>query len=238
MPHLATRLSLLVAVVAAFTAPSATQTQAMPAALLDTLEWRCIGPSRGGRVGAVAGVVGNRNTYYMGATGGGVWKTTDAGRNWKNVSDGSFGGSIGALAVAESDPNVIYVGTGEETLRGNVSSGDGVWKSTDAGRPGVYYMRTAQEVRRDRWVERGLYRIDHQGAAAGGERVRQRACAKPCQFSTHGAQDNLRLQRTRQRLVWQNGEQLLLSQSMRRGKPAQFAGKTTGSCVCFCRSRL
>ncbi len=106
----------------------------MPTALLDTLEWRCIGPSRGGRVNSVAGIAGNRDTYYMGATGGGVWKTTDAGRSWKNISDGAFGGSIGAVAVAPSDVNVIYVGTGEETLRGNVSSGDGAWKSTDAGK--------------------------------------------------------------------------------------------------------
>ncbi|MEZ5967127.1 MAG: glycosyl hydrolase [Planctomycetota bacterium] len=110
------------------------QAPPMPAALLETLQWRCVGPSRGGRVDSVCGVVGDRNTYYMGACGGGVWKTTDAGRTWKNVSDGFFGGSIGAVAVAESDPNVVYAGTGEETLRGNVSSGDGVWRSTDAGK--------------------------------------------------------------------------------------------------------
>ncbi len=103
-------------------------------ALFGALEWRELGPYRGGRAAAVEGIRGDRSTYYFGSTGGGVWKTTDAGRTWKSVSDGYFGGSIGAVAVAPSDPNVVYVGTGEKTVRGNVSSGDGVWKSTDAGR--------------------------------------------------------------------------------------------------------
>jgi len=105
----------------------------VPTVLFDTLEWRLVGPFRGGRCAAVCGVVGDRDTYYFGATGGGVWKTTDAGERWENVSDGTFGGSIGAVAVAPSDANVVYVGGGEKTWRGNVSSGDGVWKSTDAG---------------------------------------------------------------------------------------------------------
>ncbi|HTR02903.1 MAG TPA: glycosyl hydrolase [Thermoanaerobaculia bacterium] len=99
------------------------------------LEFRLIGPFRGGRVTAVAGVRHDPYTFYFGATGGGVWKTTDGGSNWQVVSDKDFRtGSIGAIAVAESDPNVIYVGTGEEPIRGNVSHGDGVYKSTDAGR--------------------------------------------------------------------------------------------------------
>jgi photosystem II stability/assembly factor-like uncharacterized protein len=98
------------------------------------LRWREIGPYRGGRSAAVAGVPGNRATYYFGGAGGGVWKSTDAGRKWHSVSDGSFGGSIGAIAVAAWDPNVVYAGTGEETVRGNVSEGDGMWKSTDAGK--------------------------------------------------------------------------------------------------------
>ena len=101
---------------------------------LDGLEWREIGPWRGGRSAAVAGIPQDRETFYFGATGGGVWKTTDGGARWTNVSDGFFGGSIGAVAVSEWDPNVIYVGTGEKTVRGNVSHGDGMWKSTDAGR--------------------------------------------------------------------------------------------------------
>jgi photosystem II stability/assembly factor-like uncharacterized protein len=90
--------------------------------------------SRGGRSTAVAGVVGNEQLYYMGSTGGGVWKTTDAGTTWTNISDGFFeAGSIGAVTVSESNPNVIYVGTGSACPRGNVSSGVGVYKSTDAG---------------------------------------------------------------------------------------------------------
>ncbi|MEM8931982.1 MAG: glycosyl hydrolase, partial [Acidobacteriota bacterium] len=102
-------------------------------ALLESLEWRELGPFRGGRSAAVAGIPNDRDTYYFGATGGGVWKTDDAGRAWRNVSDGFFGGSIGSVAVSAWDPNVIYVGTGEKTVRGNVSHGDGVWKSVDAG---------------------------------------------------------------------------------------------------------
>lgn len=97
------------------------------------IQWRSIGPYRGGRAGTVSGVIGNDNLYYMGTAGGGVWKTEDAGNSWSCISDGFFGGSIGAVAVAASDPNVIYVGEGEQTLRGNVSSGKGTWRSTDAG---------------------------------------------------------------------------------------------------------
>jgi photosystem II stability/assembly factor-like uncharacterized protein len=103
-------------------------------ALLKDLPWREVGPYRGGRVAAVTGVPSQPLTYWFGATGGGVWKTTDGGGSWKNVSDGTFGGSIGAVAVADSDPNVVYVGGGEVTLRGNVSPGSGLWKSTDAGK--------------------------------------------------------------------------------------------------------
>lgn len=97
------------------------------------IQWRSIGPYRGGRAGTVSGVIGNDNLYYMGTAGGGVWKTEDAGNSWSCISDGFFGGSIGAVAVSASDPNVIYVGEGEQTLRGNVSSGKGTWRSTDAG---------------------------------------------------------------------------------------------------------
>jgi photosystem II stability/assembly factor-like uncharacterized protein len=98
------------------------------------VEWRNIGPFRGGRSAAVTGVSGKANLFYMGSTGGGVWKTNDAGNTWQNISDGFFGGSVGAVAVSESDNNVIYVGMGEKTVRGNVSSGDGIWKSENAGK--------------------------------------------------------------------------------------------------------
>jgi photosystem II stability/assembly factor-like uncharacterized protein len=98
------------------------------------IEWRNIGPFRGGRSAAVTGVSGKANLFYMGSTGGGVWKTIDAGNTWQNISDGFFGGSVGAVAVSESDNNVIYVGMGEKTVRGNVSSGDGIWKSENAGK--------------------------------------------------------------------------------------------------------
>lgn len=105
-----------------------------PKDLYGSLEYRLIGPFRGGRSAAVTGVPGKPNLYYFGATGGGVWKTLDGGRTWENISDGFFGGSIGAITVAKGDHNVIYVGGGEKTVRGNVSSGYGIWKSVDAGK--------------------------------------------------------------------------------------------------------
>ncbi len=100
-----------------------------------SLEWRSIGPYRGGRVVAVAGDPQHAEVFYFGSTGGGVWKTSDGGVYWENCSDGFFKrASVGAIAVAPSDPNVIYVGMGETCIRGNVSHGDGVYKSTDAGK--------------------------------------------------------------------------------------------------------
>src|SRR5882762_8375839 len=102
--------------------------------LLNGVDWRMIGPFRGGRVGAVAADWDDPRVFYFGSTGGGVWKTTDGGVYWENISDGFFKrASVGALAVAASDPNVIYVGMGETTIRGNVSHGDGVYRSTDGG---------------------------------------------------------------------------------------------------------
>jgi photosystem II stability/assembly factor-like uncharacterized protein len=103
--------------------------------LLRNLHFREIGPFRGGRVVAVAGVSSEPDTYYFGATGGGVWKTTDSGLSWHAVSDRFFKtGSVGALAVADSDPNVVYAGMGEACVRGNASNGDGVYKSVDGGK--------------------------------------------------------------------------------------------------------
>src|SRR5207253_10358139 len=93
------------------------------------LRYRMIGPGRGGRVTAVAGAASQPHTFYMGSTGGGVWKTEDAGQTWRNLTDRFFTeGSIGAVEVAPSDPNVVYVGTGSDDIRSNVSTGHGVYK--------------------------------------------------------------------------------------------------------------
>ncbi len=98
------------------------------------MEWRLVGPHRGGRVVAVTGHPTEVATFYFGACAGGVWKTTDGGTYWENISDGFFQTSaVGAIAISTSDPNVLYVGTGETAIRGNVSHGDGVYKSTDGG---------------------------------------------------------------------------------------------------------
>jgi photosystem II stability/assembly factor-like uncharacterized protein len=114
--------------------PGARRPQAHPP-LLRSLQWRCIGPYRGGRVVAVAGDPWDAAVFYFGACAGGVWKTYDGGTYWENISDGYLQtAAVGAIAVAESDPNVLYVGMGEACIRGNVSHGDGVYKSTDGGK--------------------------------------------------------------------------------------------------------
>jgi photosystem II stability/assembly factor-like uncharacterized protein len=107
--------------------------QPIPTELVNGLKWRLIGPFRGGRAVAVAGVPGDSTTFYFGAVNGGIWKTTDAGVTWTPIFDGQPVGSIGALAVAPSDPKTIYAGTGESDIREDFSSGNGVYKSTDGG---------------------------------------------------------------------------------------------------------
>ncbi|HVT59981.1 MAG TPA: glycosyl hydrolase [Thermoanaerobaculia bacterium] len=132
-------------------APTAPPAAAAPLAeLFGALRLRSVGPYRGGRACAVSGVRGQPLTYYMGNSGGGVWKTTDGGITWLPISDHDFAtGSVGAIAVAPSDPNVLYVGTGESQLRGNVAAGDGVYKSTDAGRSWVNVgLKETQHVAR------------------------------------------------------------------------------------------
>ena len=98
------------------------------------MRWRCIGPFRGGRTVAISGVAHQPNVFYMAAVDGGVWKTTDFGNTWVPIFDDQPTGSVGALAVSESDPNVIYVGSGEGLQRPDLSTGDGIYKSIDAGK--------------------------------------------------------------------------------------------------------
>src|SRR5438874_13723882 len=100
------------------------------------LRWRSLGPPRGGRSLAVAGSVARPNEYYMGATGGGLWKATNGGTTWRPVTDGSpvTSSSVGAVAVAASNPDIVYIGTGEADIRGNIIQGDGAYKSIDAGK--------------------------------------------------------------------------------------------------------
>ncbi|MBK8043979.1 MAG: glycosyl hydrolase [Haliscomenobacter sp.] len=117
-------------------APAAAAAPAPDLGAFKAMRWRNIGPFRGGRSNAVSGIPGNDQVYYVGYTGGGLWKTMDAGLNWTNISDGQFKtSSVGDIAVSEADPNVIYVGMGEHAVRGVMTSyGDGVYKSTDAGK--------------------------------------------------------------------------------------------------------
>jgi photosystem II stability/assembly factor-like uncharacterized protein len=179
-----TRLAVACIVVHASHLPAQTRPTAYDTTLFRAMQWRNIGPFRGGRAVAATGVTGQPLVYYAGYTGGGVWKTENAGHSWKVISDGPSGagmsGSIGAIAVAESDPNVVYVGTGEHAVRGQSSSyGNGVFKSTDAGktwsRIGLETTKQISQVRvhptnpdivyvaaqGDRWKgtsDRGIYR--------------------------------------------------------------------------------
>jgi hypothetical protein len=108
-------------------------TQSVPSELVNGLKWRLIGPFRGGRAVAVAGVAGDSTTFYFGAVNGGIWKTTDSGTVWTPIFDSQRVGSIGAIAVAPSDPKTIYAGTGESDIRSSLSFGNGVYKSNDSG---------------------------------------------------------------------------------------------------------
>src|ERR1044071_7639766 len=101
--------------------------------LYSGMQWRSIGPFRGGRVNGVSGVPGQPNTFYFGSVGGGVWKSTNSGRTWTPIFDSQPVASIGAIGVAPSKPDVLYVGTGEADMRSQISYGNGMYKSTDAG---------------------------------------------------------------------------------------------------------
>src|SRR5262249_4515255 len=110
------------------------QSPAIDPAVYSGLRWRLLGPFRGGRTDAVSGVPGRPDEFYSGAVNGGVWKTIDGGRVWRPIFDSQAVASIGALAVAPSNPDIVYVGTGENTLRDSMGFGDGMYKSEDAGR--------------------------------------------------------------------------------------------------------
>ena len=103
--------------------------------ILENMKWRNIGPDRGGRSLAVSGSSSRLNEYYFGAVGGGLWKTTDGGTTWNPTTDGQINSSsVGAVAVSESNPDIVYIGMGETELRGNIMQGDGIYKSSDAGK--------------------------------------------------------------------------------------------------------
>ncbi len=161
------------------------QAQQYDASLYDALEWTDVGPPRGGRSTGVAGSAARPMEYYFGATGGGLWKTTDGGTTWRPVTDGQItSASVGAVGVCEADPDVVYIGTGETQLRGNIQQGDGVYKSTDAGQTWTHIgLAATQNVARIRvhpedcdqvWVaafgvhsapnpERGIYKSSDGG---------------------------------------------------------------------------
>src|SRR6202030_1113208 len=125
---------LVAGVLAVFTAAIPVSAQQYDQKFFSEMRWRCIGPFRGGRTVAITGVPHEPNVFYIAAVNGGVWKTTDSGNTWEPIFDGEGTGSVGAIAVAPSDPNVMYVGSGEGLQRPDLSTGDGVYKSTDAGK--------------------------------------------------------------------------------------------------------
>jgi photosystem II stability/assembly factor-like uncharacterized protein len=131
--------------------PGAAQAPGYDSTVFAALAWREIGIFRGGRSVAVAGSAARPNEYWMGTTGGGVWKSSDGGNTWLPMSDKYFGGTIGAIGVSEANPDIVYVGTGEYPIRGNVSHGDGVWKTTDGGKTWTFLgLAETQQISRVR----------------------------------------------------------------------------------------
>ncbi|MCB0547908.1 MAG: glycosyl hydrolase [Phaeodactylibacter sp.] len=189
MKRLSLTVMLLALMAGAYSQPSGKEANpAAPATYFQPLKWRSIGPFRGGRSVTACGVIGDPLTYYMGTTGGGLWKTEDAGQIWTNISDGYFGtGSVGAVAVSPSHSNIVYCGMGEHAIRGVMTShGDGVYKSNDAGKtwrkvglsptqhiarivihptdPDIVYV-AAQGALYSRSEERGIFKSTDGGAS-------------------------------------------------------------------------
>src|SRR6267154_2287247 len=126
--------SILIAIVGLLLLTPIVTAQRYDPSLYSGLHWRMIGPFRGGRVNAVSGVVGQPDTFYFGSVGGGVWKSNNAGRTWTPVFDSGSSAAIGAIGISASNPNIVYVGTGEPDMRDSIQFGDGMYKSTDAGK--------------------------------------------------------------------------------------------------------
>src|SRR5262252_7788515 len=138
---------ILLALLAAAPELSGTAAQQYSQNLYQSLRWRCIGPFRAGRTVGATGVPGQPNVFYIGVNNGGVWKTNDYGHTWKPIFDDQPTGSIGALAVAPSNPDIVYVGSGEGLQRPDLSTGDGMYKSTDAGKTWRHLgLRDAQQI--------------------------------------------------------------------------------------------
>ncbi len=127
-------LSVIIAIVGLLLLAPNIPCQQLDTSLYSGLRWRMIGPFRGGRVNAVSGVAGQPDTFYLGSVGGGLWKSLNSGRTWNPVFDSIDVASIGAIGVAPSSPSVVYVGTGEPDMRDSIAFGDGMYKSTDAGK--------------------------------------------------------------------------------------------------------
>jgi len=143
----AARKWILFGLIATFTSSVAAGAQQYDQKFYGEMRWRCIGPFRGGRTVAITGVPHQPNVFYMAAVNGGVWKTTDSGNTWNPIFDDQPTGSVGAIAVAPSDPNILYVGSGEGLQRPDLSTGDGVYKSTDAGKTWKHLgLRDAQQI--------------------------------------------------------------------------------------------